>query len=628
MLEVQSRILKASSTRKPKVFPGVQVAEPHTPIYKMHKYFARRPQNVFRELIGFYTKPGDVIFDPFCGGGVTVFEGISTGRRVIGNDVNPLAIFVTRTECASASKDTFLKAAEQILKEFTDEISPLYQTENRDSGNLVEARWFEHAYTAECSECKKQTVLANDYKIPKKSGWYYCSECKESLQAVALKRNGHKLLSVTYKLTTRATQKTVVPNQKDIELSNAKKFKRGVKNLDVQSILIPEFWDRQQEDCLHRKGVESFADFFTMRNLYSMNVLRELIRSKKGKVSDEIYQLLLLMFSATLRYTNNLTISTKSWMDGRPVAWAKHAYWLSNQFVEVNPIEYLEKRIEAIESALEFQGKVLPTSLEAKSIGTFFSSKNATHYLSVGDSAKTKLPAESIDCVITDPPYGANVQYGELSAFWLAWLYKDIGIDIDKCLSLESEVLVNRKRGKKKKNYEDYFSGLHKIFSECHRVLVSNGKLIFTFNNKDPLVWACVIKATSEAGFELEPGGIVYQSQISNYASTAHTRFDGTATGDFIYVFKKISKSAKKSEPAKSKSMGTILNRTIKEIEEQLTVSEMVNSEERISFFWGSVLPELVRSSDHFPNFREFSAFVSELELDKWLERHLRERAT
>ncbi|GAH95598.1 unnamed protein product, partial [marine sediment metagenome] len=53
----------------------------------MHKYFARRPHNVFRYLIEFYTKPGDIILDCFCGGGVTLFEGLATGRKVIAVDI-------------------------------------------------------------------------------------------------------------------------------------------------------------------------------------------------------------------------------------------------------------------------------------------------------------------------------------------------------------------------------------------------------------------------------------------------------------------------------------------------------------------------------------------------------------
>ena len=70
-------------------------AEPHTAVYKMHRYFARRPYNVFRHLIEHYTDEGDIILDPFCGGGVTVVEGLRLKRKVIGVDINPMATFIT-----------------------------------------------------------------------------------------------------------------------------------------------------------------------------------------------------------------------------------------------------------------------------------------------------------------------------------------------------------------------------------------------------------------------------------------------------------------------------------------------------------------------------------------------------
>lgn len=38
-----------------------------------------------------FTKPGDVVFDPFMGRGTTVLEALLRGRKAIGNDVNPLS---------------------------------------------------------------------------------------------------------------------------------------------------------------------------------------------------------------------------------------------------------------------------------------------------------------------------------------------------------------------------------------------------------------------------------------------------------------------------------------------------------------------------------------------------------
>ena len=56
----------------------------HTDQYSMHKYYARRPYNVFRNLIDHYTEEGDTVLDVFCGGGVTIFESLFLNRKVIG----------------------------------------------------------------------------------------------------------------------------------------------------------------------------------------------------------------------------------------------------------------------------------------------------------------------------------------------------------------------------------------------------------------------------------------------------------------------------------------------------------------------------------------------------------------
>jgi len=43
-------------------------AKVHTPVYTMDKYFARRPWNVFNQLISHCSSPGDIVLDPFAGG--------------------------------------------------------------------------------------------------------------------------------------------------------------------------------------------------------------------------------------------------------------------------------------------------------------------------------------------------------------------------------------------------------------------------------------------------------------------------------------------------------------------------------------------------------------------------------
>ncbi len=91
-------------------------AKTHTPPYMIHRYFARRPWNVFKQLIELYSNENDIILDPFCGGGVTVYEGLKLSRKVIGFDLNPLSIFIVKNMVKN-------KYQKDILFELFDEIN-------------------------------------------------------------------------------------------------------------------------------------------------------------------------------------------------------------------------------------------------------------------------------------------------------------------------------------------------------------------------------------------------------------------------------------------------------------------------------------------------------------------------
>ena len=558
-------------------------AEGHTPIYKMHKYFARRPQNVFAALVENYSNEGDKIFDPFCGGGVTMIEGASLGRHVIANDINPLAAFITKCETCVVPKEEYLKVITEILNEVRTFSEPFYLTTNRETGDPLPVRWYELAYEVKCPNCGEITDLSNDRKAVADgklvNGWYECKHCGASFQAVSTEHVGSRLLTVTYKTTTRATQKTVEPNEYDYSVQEKAnelyEQKIGSGEWFVPRISIPQNWDRQQEDCLIRKGFKEFSDFFTKRSLLVMSYFLKCVRNRKGLVSESLYNLLLLTFSATLRYTNNMTISTSMWQDGRPVAWAKHAYWMSYQYVEVNPIEYIEKRITAIKAALEYQETKFPIAPVFVNHFSELSKGSSTCIQLNQDSSNVPIPDESIDLVLTDPPYGGNVQYGELSAFWLAWIYEDLGLDIKIVTDSAREILVHRKNKVNAKTHQTYYEGLKRVYTECFRVLKKGQPLVFTFNSKDAKVWLAVLKAVIDSGFILEPEGVIYQSPIEIYKNTAHTMASGTVHGDFIYTFlKPMDDISQEQVVDTSHIQSEIKNAVISTIKDELKSSE------------------------------------------------------
>ena len=54
---------------------------------------------IFAEtIINIFTKPSDVILDPFVGGGTSAVEAFALQRKFYGIDVNPISILVSKVK--------------------------------------------------------------------------------------------------------------------------------------------------------------------------------------------------------------------------------------------------------------------------------------------------------------------------------------------------------------------------------------------------------------------------------------------------------------------------------------------------------------------------------------------------
>jgi hypothetical protein len=71
--------------------------------HSFYRYPASMSPYLAREAVEQFTKPGEVVLDPFVGGGTTVVEAIAAGRQAIGIDLNPIATFVTEAKTTPLS---------------------------------------------------------------------------------------------------------------------------------------------------------------------------------------------------------------------------------------------------------------------------------------------------------------------------------------------------------------------------------------------------------------------------------------------------------------------------------------------------------------------------------------------
>jgi site-specific DNA-methyltransferase (adenine-specific) len=54
------------------------------------------PPEVFRRLLALYSRPGDLVVDPFCGGGGVLAIARDMGREAIGYDIDPRAVAIAK----------------------------------------------------------------------------------------------------------------------------------------------------------------------------------------------------------------------------------------------------------------------------------------------------------------------------------------------------------------------------------------------------------------------------------------------------------------------------------------------------------------------------------------------------
>ena len=69
-----------------------------------YKYPARFSPQFVSAAISTLSKPGDVILDPYMGGGTTIVEAMSNNRRAIGCDLNSLAVFIAKVKTSNLSR--------------------------------------------------------------------------------------------------------------------------------------------------------------------------------------------------------------------------------------------------------------------------------------------------------------------------------------------------------------------------------------------------------------------------------------------------------------------------------------------------------------------------------------------
>ncbi|GIW28842.1 MAG: DNA methylase [Meiothermus sp.] len=190
--------------------------------------------------------------------------------------------------------------------------------------------------------------------------------------------------------------------------------------------------------------------------------------------------------------------------------WANHGEYIGHTFVrQALPMvwDYAET-VPIAETSGNWEGGIDWSVRVAES--TALASHNAANVLR-GTATRLPLEDNSLDAIVTDPPYYDAVPYSDLSDFFYVWLKRTIGHlypeHFRTPLTPKREEAVQnpvRHGGDNQKAKEFFEQMMSEAFREMHRVLKPSGEATIVFAHKSTEAWETLISALIKAGFQVE----------------------------------------------------------------------------------------------------------------------------
>ena len=251
--------------------------------------------------------------------------------------------------------------------------------------------------------------------------------------------------------------------------------------------------------------------YFCNRNLIAMDRILGILHSYQNSYC---YDILELLVSSAI---NLIKLSDKKASSQMP-------YWLPKKDVTSrNAVMIIEQKATAFKEGLAYLCEKCKRFVDENDIVL----KN----MPAQNISLDLLPNESVDLILTDPPYTDQVPYLEYNQLW----YKVMGWKGFTDESLDAELVVSDAPSRNK-DADDFNHIFKVILSRISPALKTNGYFIMFYHSFDLKSWSKILKTMQEHG-------LAYCGQIPSAAPRKSFKTimtpKGTLDGNYIVVFQK-----------------------------------------------------------------------------------------
>jgi len=510
------------------------------PIYNAHSYHTKVPHKAIMRYILHYTQPGDIVFDGFCGTGMTGVAAQMCGdrevvmslgyqvkpdgtilqeemdedgkkvwrpfsklgsRKAVLNDLSPAATFIAYNYNTPVDVAAFEKEAKRILKEVEKECGWMYETLHTDGKTKGKINYTVWSDVFVCPECSGEVIFgeaAVDEEAGKVLESFPCPHCKSELT----KRNMDRAWATKYDSSIRETIR--IAKQVPVLVNYSANGVKYQKNLDSNDLALIEkiensdvpYWfpsERMMEGGETRRndpiGLTHVHHFYTKRSLWVLSALLHKTSLMPNALMRSFCRFLFQQWAIGLSKLNRYS----------PTHFSQNNRNLSGTL-------YVGSRISEVSPDYAFSEKL------KRLVKAFSGSKQHVFSISTQDVGHIDISAESVDYVFIDPPFGANLNYSELNYLWESWMK----LPTDNT----NEAIENDVQGKGSSEYRQLMTT---CFAKAYHFLKPGRWMTVEFSNTKASVWNSIQTALTEAGFIVANVSALDKKQGSFKAVTTPT---------------------------------------------------------------------------------------------------------
>ena len=465
-------------------------------IYNYHTYHTKVPPKAILKYILHYTNPGDVIYDAFCGSGMTGVAAAMANRNEFTNydartgkrycilsDISVAASFIAQGYNFPKQSVDISTIAEECLQWLRKDFGWAYETNHTESSQhtLVplkgEINYTVWSDVVLCPQCGQELCF---YEIGidsstghKKGNELSCPHCGFTGKSAEYERAKTVIFDdISGNTIELIKEKPVLINY----TYGGKKYEKKPDADDLALLariqdmpihewyptdLVPDGFNTSQPKKSHL--ITRIDLFYEKRSLIAYAKLWNYIEQSQSE------------------YKNIL----KFWLQTVSVGFTKTNRYFSSSFSQVN--RYLKGTLYIAATRSEVS-PWYALSGKAKKINKLL--ENPDCIISCMSSEQSLMPDNSIDYVFIDPPFGSNIMYSDLNIIWESWLKIHT--------QSNNEAIINDTAAKDDTFYKEL---MLKVLQDCYRVLKPNRWITIEFHNSQNKVWNILQNVIGQAGF-------------------------------------------------------------------------------------------------------------------------------